>query len=54
MFQATQAGIQSSEDNTNDQRVQNGEDEQRRISSYDDMFRRIKDATGVSETKVSF
>lgn len=28
------------------------EEEQRRISSYEDVFRRIKDATGVSETKV--
>ena len=30
-----------------------GEDEQQKITSYEEMFRRIKEATGVSDTKVS-
>ena len=29
-----------------------GEDEQQKITSYEEMFRRIKEATGVSDTKV--
>ena len=34
------------------QEMRHGEDEQVKITSFEEMFRRIKEATGVSDTKV--
>ena len=51
-LQQQRGSIQQDELTAEQRQALLGEDEQQKITSYEEMFRRIKDATGVSDTKV--
>ena len=52
-MQQQRGSIQQDELTAEQRQALLGEDEQQKITSYEEMFRRIKDATGVSDTKVT-
>ena len=45
--------IQQDELNPTERQAMTGEEEQAKITSYEEAFKRIKEATGVSDTQVS-
>ncbi len=52
-FQAARGSISHDELTAEQRQALTGEDEQQKITTYEEAFRRIKETTGVSDTRVS-
>lgn len=54
VFQAQRGSIQQDELSPQEKQALQGEEQQQKITTYEEAFKRIKEATGVSDTMVKF